>query len=170
MEQSAASMVRRKPSMTERWMSTGRYALYSGTMAGLASLLALMVSAKSEGRGALQPVNATSHWLHGGKAGEVSKADVQHTGIGLATHAASAMFWAVPFALWLSSRSPRSLPRLFCEASLLSAFAALFDYGVVPKRLTPGWEHAVSRSAIAGAFVALAVGLAGGAWAAQRRR
>ncbi|WP_309084294.1 hypothetical protein [Chelativorans sp.] len=150
-------------------MSTARYALYSGTMAGLASLLAVMASAKSEGRGVLQPVNATSHWLHGDKAGAVANPDIRHTGVGFVTHALSAMFWAVPFAIWLSRRSPRSLPRLIGEASALSAFAALFDYGVVPRRLTPGWELAVSKRAVAGAFVAMALGLAAGAWAAQRR-
>jgi hypothetical protein len=150
-------------------MSTARYALYSGTLAGLASLLTVMAQARGEGRGVFQPVNATSHWLHGDRAGSVRRADLQHTGVGLVTHAASALFWALPFAFWLSRREPRSLPRLFCEASALSAFAALFDYGVIPRRLSPGWELAVSRRAVAGAFAALALGLTAGAWLAQRR-
>jgi len=150
-------------------MNTARYALYSGAMAGLASLLSVMAAARSEGRGALQPVNATSHWLHGEKAGRLKRADASHTGVGLATHAASAMFWAAPFAYWASRTGPHSLPRLLCGAAALSAFAALFDYGAIPRRITPGWELAVSKRAVAGAFVAMAVGLAAGAWAAQRQ-
>jgi len=150
-------------------MNTKRYAFYSGAMAGLASLLAVIGSAAAEGRGALQPINATSHWLHGQKAGKYKRADASHTGVGLVTHAASAMFWAVPFAYWASRRAPQSLPRLLCGAAALSAFAALFDYGVVPRRITPGWELAVSNRAVGGAFAAMAIGLAAGAWAAQRR-
>lgn len=151
-------------------MSMTRYALYSGAMAGLASLAAVTLAAKGEGKGALQPINATSHWLHGDEAGAVTRADLGHTGTGLFTHAASAMFWAVPFAVWLANRPPRSPSRLLCEASLLSVFAALFDYGVIHRRLTPGWELAVSKRSVASTFVAMAFGLALGAWVAQRER
>ncbi|WEX09577.1 hypothetical protein [Chelativorans sp. AA-79] len=150
-------------------MGTARYALFSGTAAGLAALLAVMASAMAEGRGVLEPVSATSHWLHGDSAGRTAKADASHTGVGLVTNAASAMFWALPFAFWASRGGPRSLTHLLCGASVLSALAALLDYGLLPRRLSPGWELAVSKRAVAGAFAAMAAGLAAGAWAAQRR-
>src|SRR3954468_5619449 len=54
--------------------------------------------------------------------------------------------------------------------ALTSAFAAAFDYLVVPRRLSPGWELALSRKAMTGAFAAMALGLATGAAAARMRR
>ncbi|WP_011582824.1 MULTISPECIES: hypothetical protein [Chelativorans] len=151
-------------------MNTVRYAFYSGSMAGFAALLSIMTSAKGEGRGMLQPVNATSHWLHGDSVARRATVDMRHTGLGAVTNLASAMFWALPFAFWASRREPQSLPRLLCGASVVSAFAALLDYGVLPRRITPGWELAISKRSVAGAFAAMAIGLAAGAWAAQRQR
>lgn len=34
----------------------------------------------------------------------------------------------------------------------MSAIAAIVDYGIVPKRLTPGWELSLSKKSMAGAF------------------
>ena len=45
-----------------------RRALVTGTVASVTSTVALALAARAEGKGALQPVNATSHWLNGGKA------------------------------------------------------------------------------------------------------
>ena len=81
--------------------------LWSGVLGSFASALAAGGSARAEGRGALQPLNATSHWLHGERAGRVRRLDVAHTGVGLVTHIASALFWAVPYSLWLQRKSER---------------------------------------------------------------
>ncbi len=48
---------------------TFRVAIATGTVASVTSTLALGLLARSEGKGALQPVNAISHWLNGKKAG-----------------------------------------------------------------------------------------------------
>lgn len=148
-------------------MTIARYVICCGTAAGFATLAAMTVSARGAGKHPLQPVNATSHWLHGEKAAAVRRADLAHTGPALITHFASCAFWALPFARWLVSRPPRSPLHMLGEASLLSAFAAAFDYGVVPKRLTPGWELALPGRAVAAIFAAMAVGLAAGGLAAQ---
>lgn len=151
-------------------MSRARYILYSGTAGGFAVLAALLLAAKAEGKAPLQPINATSHWLHGDHVGSFTGADIPHTAVGIVTNIASAIFWAVPFGWWLSGNGPRRPLHLICGASLLSAFAALFDYGVIHRRLTPGWELALSKRSVASGFAALALGLAAGAWAAQRER
>jgi len=39
--------------------------------------------------------------------------------------------------------------------------AAVVDYGLVPKRFTPGWEDPLPIRSIAGGFAGLALGLAG---------
>ena len=43
-------------------------AIFTGTVASLASTAALALLARSQGKAAVQPTNSTSHWLHGDKA------------------------------------------------------------------------------------------------------
>ena len=144
-----------------------RRALRSGTVAAATSTLALAVLARLEGKGALQPVNATSHWLNGQAAAAVTRADLRHTGVGILTHHAATLFWAVPFERVVARRPLRPLPML-CRALATSAFAAAVDYGATPRRFTPGWEFVLSRRAMAAAYAAMAIGLAAGALSAQR--
>ena len=51
-----------------RWSTLLRSALVSGSYAGVASTLALALAARAEGKGAWQPINATSHWRNGDEA------------------------------------------------------------------------------------------------------
>jgi hypothetical protein len=144
-------------------------ALLSGTMASLFSAAALILAAKTERKGALQPVNATSHWLHGAKAARRKKADASHTLAGFGTHYASALFWALPFEAWLAARPAQTPAKLLRDALVMSAIAAAVDYGITPKRLTPGWEHVLSKRSMLVAYGALALGLAAGAMLARNR-
>jgi hypothetical protein len=137
--------------------------LLAGTGASLGAAIAAMLAARAEGEGALQPLNATSHWLHGDEAGEAEALDAEHTGVGVATHHVSAMFWAVPYALWLANEPDRTTGEILGGAAATAAVAATVDYGLVPRRLSPGWELAIGPRGIAGAFAGLALGLAGGA-------
>jgi hypothetical protein len=106
----------------------------------------------------VQPINATSHWLHGEGAGQVKQIDAKHTGVGYATHHAACVLWA---ALFDTIRSPDAGPgRIIRDAALVSAVAAVVDYGLVPSRLTPGWEQPLPIRSVAGGFAGLALGLA----------
>ena len=144
-------------------------ALVTGALASVATTGVLAALARAEGKGALQPTNSTSHWLHGDSAGRVRQADIEHTLLGYATHHASAVFWAVPFHWWLSRRAPRSRSELLRDAACMAAIAAAVDYGLVPRRLTPGWEAVLSNRSIVATYAALAVGLAAGAMLSQDR-
>jgi hypothetical protein len=93
--------------------------------------------------------------------------DVAHTLLGYATHHASAIFWAVPFEAWLALRPPRTPADLLRNACAMSAIAAAVDYGVTPKRLTPGWELVVSKNSMVATYGAMALGLAAGALVAR---
>ena len=142
-------------------------ALISGTAASLISTAALALLARAEGKGAIQPTNATSHWFHGDSAAGHAEADIAHTAVGYGTHHASALFWAFPFHVWLASQPPRSGLELLRDASVMSAIAATVDYGVVPRRLSPGWELVLSRKSMLVTYGAVALGLAGGALVAR---
>ena len=144
-----------------------RSAVVTGTVASITALAALTLLAKFERKGALQPVNATSHWLHGAQAAQRTTADVPHTLVGYATHHGSGVFWALPFQAWLARRPPRSGSELLRDATVMSAIAAAVDYGVVPRRLTPGWELVLSKTSLLAAYAALALGFFAGARLAE---
>jgi hypothetical protein len=130
---------------------------------------ALMLLGRHEHRGALTPLNASSHWLYGDHVGRKRRADLAHTGVGLATHHLAVMFWSLALESALGG-AKKTLPELALAGALNSASAAAFDYLVVPRRLSPGWELALSRKAMTGAFAAMALGLATGAAAARMRK
>jgi hypothetical protein len=54
------------------------------------------------------------------------------------------------------------------RALLVMAAAGVLDYGVLPRRLTPGLEGQLSRRAIVATFSTLAAGLAFGSWLQDR--
>lgn len=72
-------------------------ALVSGSVAAFVTTAVLSLLSKAEGKRALQPINATSHWLYGPKAGSVTQADATHTVVGYATNHGAALFWALLF-------------------------------------------------------------------------
>ena len=141
----------------------GLSAALTGTVAGITTMTALTLLARAEGRRPLQPINATSHWLHGEHAGAVDQADAPHTAVGFATNHAAAIFWAIPLELWLATQPPRPPLLVLRDAAAVSAVAAVVDYGLVPKRLTPGWENALPPRSVAAGFAAMALGLFAGA-------
>lgn len=145
------------------WVTTLRFALISGTVASATSTVALALLARAEGKGALQPVNSTSHWLNGERAALFRGADLAHTAVGYATHHAATVFWAVLFERWVGARRPAAALPLIQDALAMSAFAAAVDYGATPKRFTPGWEFVLSKRSMALAYAAMALGLAAGA-------
>jgi hypothetical protein len=130
---------------------------------------ALMLLGRHERRGALAPLNASSHWLYGDHVGRQRRADLARTGVGVGTHHLAIMFWSVALEAALG-REKKTLPELALAGALTAATAAAFDYLVVPRRLSPGWELALTRKSMAGAFGAMALGLAAGAAAARIRR
>jgi hypothetical protein len=149
---------------------TVRYSLLCGIGAGIAANFALSIAGKAEGRSMWQPVNATSHWLWGPDAAKRSSADIAHTATGATTNQAAAMFWGTIFGIYLASRPPRSGIRIFLDAGIMSAIAGAVDYGMVPRRLTPGWELVLPPKSVAAILAAMALGLAAGGNLAQRGR
>ena len=149
------------------WATTLRRAAVSGSIASATSSLALAALAAGEGKGPLQPVNATSHWLNGERAAGVRRPDLAHTAVGYATHHAATLFWAVLFEGWIARRPLAPLP-LLARAGAMSALAAAADYKATPRRFTPGWEFVLTRRSMAGAYAAMAAGLAMGALLARR--
>ena len=150
-------------------MSVLARSIVTSTVASAATATALMLLGRHERRGALTPLNASSHWLYGDHVGRRRRADLTHTGVGVGTHHLATMFWSLLLESALGPKK-RTLGELAVAAALTSASAAAFDYLVVPRRLSPGWELALTRNAMTGAFAAMALGLAVGAAAARTRK
>lgn len=131
--------------------------LLTGTAVAVTTSVALSLAARLRHRSAVQPINATSHWLHGERAGRESRPDFQHTALGSATHFAASLLWSALFAWWRSGRPPGTLVSDAIGTTVLAAFV---DYAVVPKRLTPGWELVLPKSGIAAAYGVMALTLA----------
>jgi hypothetical protein len=129
-----------------------------------ASVIALAVAARVEGRAPLQPLNATSHWLNGPGSADEAGLGWRTTGVGLATHLAATGFWAALYEAWLG-RGRRSSTLVLSKAAAMAGVSALVDYRATPKRFTPGWEFVLSPAAMAAVYLALGAGLALGALA-----
>ncbi len=142
--------------------------LVSGSVTSLISAAGLALVATSEGKAPLQPFNATSHWLNGDRAATRRNADTRHTAVGYATHHASCLFWAVPFAAWQSYRPARTGGELLRDAVAMAAIAAAVDYDATPQRFTPGWELVLSKTGMAAAYGSLAMGFVFGTMASRR--
>jgi hypothetical protein len=141
-------------------MRTMARVLVSGSLAGIAAALTLGAAAKREGHPAARPLNATSHWLHGDSAAAYARVDWAHTGVGYATHHWAAIMWAAMFEA-LRQRSSRSdVAAVVRDAAIAATTAAIVDYTITPRRLTPGWELVLSKRSLALAYAAMAAGFA----------
>lgn len=160
------------PALPGRSRSPGiiRDVLLAGAGAGLASATVAALAARRRGKTAAQPINATSHWLHGAEAGRVRQLDAPHSAVGIATHIVSALFWAVPYAFWLHRHPDPPAGTILGGAAATATVAAAVDYLAMPRRLTPGWELVLGRTGVAATFVGLGLGLAGGALVARSLR
>jgi len=140
------------------WAALLRGTIVSGSCAGLGSSAALALAARLEGKAALRPVNASSHWRSGPDAASCEALDVEHTLVGFTTNFVASLFWAVFFAGWQARRNSATATAVLRDALVMSAVAAAVDYGATPKRFTPGWELALSKKGMAIGYGGLALG------------
>ena len=145
-------------------------AIVSGSCASALSAVALAIAGHKEAGSAAAPVNAVSHWYWGDEALHQRQTDVRHTVAGYLTHHGAAIFWAVLLAAFLQ-RNPamNTPPRLALASAATSAIACFVDFRLTPQRLTPGYEHRLSRKALAVTYLVFAVGLALGALVTRPR-
>jgi hypothetical protein len=130
---------------------------FEGMLAGLASTAVLWWRGRVEAPAAASTVNAPSHWVWGDEALERGEVDTRHTALGLAIHQASSLFWATAFRWLRERRSGRG--GLLADATLVTAAAAFVDLRAVPSRLTPGFEHHLSRGSLTLVYLSFGAGL-----------
>lgn len=147
------------------WRGNGvalvKQAALSGTLSSLLSVVMLAVRGKRDAGTAVGPLNAPSHWLFGEEALRADGLSWRHTLTGLAIHQASSMLWGLMYdQIFGKKRKNNSAAGLAAGAIGLTAAAALVDLKLVPSRLTPGFEHRLSRKSLVLTYGAFAAGLA----------
>ena len=143
--------------------------LVSGALAAAFSAAVVMVAGRRQGGSAVAPVNAISHWMWGDEAARSERVDVRHTLVGAITQLGAGIFWGTLHAA-LRPQVPRDavVPAAIAGGLVTSAVAGVVDYGVIPDRLTPGWELRVSKTSVLLALAAMAAGIALGTIATRR--
>jgi len=156
------------PSLVHIARRTWSYAGYPGLLSGLVSAAALLWRGSSELRRAVAPINAPSHWVWGSRALRANQASWRYTGLGTATHLASAMLWGALFDALRRRRKRLTTANAMADAAVVTATAACVDFVVVPKRLTPGFEHRLSKRGLIWVYAGFGVGLVMGAAITKR--
>ena len=137
-----------------------RDALVTGSIACIATLAAAALCGAARKRGAVAPINATSHVLWGKEAARARRPDLKHTVPGVAFNEGASVFWAAIYEQAFGRRVDRGeWPAAVAGGAAIAALAYLVDYHLVSKRLTPGWEHHLDGRSLAAVYTALALSL-----------
>ena len=146
-----------------------RTGLIAGAFASVASSVALAVCGRYEAGSSVAPTNAIIHWVWDREALFRKSPTLRHTVLGYAIHHASSTFWAVLYAWLHANRRPaQSVPAALSGAGIAAATACAVDYMATPRRLTPGFEHHLSKASLAAVYASFAIGLALGCAVANR--
>jgi hypothetical protein len=143
----------------------------SGSLASLASAVALVEAGQRELDAPAAPVNAISHWLWQRRSFREDGVSRRFTLTGYLIHHAASIFWATLHArAWGRRRQAAQPGPAIAGAAVTAAVACFVDYRLTPERLTPGFEHRLSSRALVGVYACFALGLALGSIAARTRR
>lgn len=141
------------------WKQAAREGVVSGSIASVLSTFYLAWLGRRHGKTAA-PVNAPSHWVFGDAALRQERPTTRYTLSGIAIHHAASIFWGVLHAAAWGAKVENKTPgRAVAGAVAASTLACLVDYKLTPDRLTPGFEHHLSRSEMARVYGVFAVGL-----------
>lgn len=141
------------------WGRAAQRALWSGSLASLASTAVLAWRGRHDAGSAAAPVNAVSHWFYGERATRRDGASLAMTLPGLLTHHGASILWAIVYERWIARPAWRDAPRALPAAGT-ALLAATVDYSITPPRFTPGFEKRLSLRSLALVYAAVALGLA----------
>jgi hypothetical protein len=150
----------------DEWKRAGSQALRSGAAASLMSAVVLALGGLIENRAAAGPLNGPSQWVFGRWAAYLRGPSVRHTLTGILIHHLTATGWALLHERLLGRDKASQTPaQRLGRAAATAVVANVVDFKLTPKRLTPGFEHQLSRKSLFFVYAAFAVGLA--VWGAR---
>ena len=131
--------------------------LRSGSVASVLSTLVVTCFSRARSRAAAAGTNAASQWFWYPRARDVDRPSLKYTAAGYAVHHASSLFWAAGYEAMRPEQA--RLSGRIARAAGIAALAYIVDYHVVPRRLSPGFEHRIGAAGILSAYAAFALGL-----------
>ncbi|MEO6824840.1 MAG: hypothetical protein ABI167_08990 [Nitrosospira sp.] len=149
------------PRSRRTWHRAFQDGLVSGTVASVVSTVSLAILGKAELNKAAAPINGPSQWVWGKHAPYENRFSLRYTVTGYAIHHAASVFWASLYEKLrqrLGSPPDRTAP--VASAIVITTTAYAVDFHVIPKRLTPGFEHRLSKRSLLMVYGAFAIGLA----------
>lgn len=132
----------------------------AGIHASALSALILGVLALAAGEPVWMPFNATTHAIHGPEAADVQALDLLHTGLGGTIHVLACFFWSGIAVLMIRMIGLTRAGAVWLAGLATALLAGVVDYGLLPARLSPGWELILPWWAVGLGFVAMGVGIA----------
>jgi hypothetical protein len=135
-------------------------------------MAALALAGRIENRSAAGPLNGPSQWIFGRWAAHLRRPSLRHTPTGILIHHLTATGWALLHErLQGRDKALQSPTERLGRAAVTATAANIVDFRLTPKRLTPGFEHQLSRKSLFFVYAAFAVGLAiAGARLTSRQR
>lgn len=148
-------------STKKNWGQSIREGLVSGTIASIASTIALSILGKAELGKTAAPINGPSQWIWGRHAPYQDRFSLRYTIVGYAIHHAASVFWALWYEKLRQRMGPaESAAGALAPAVITAATAYEVDFHFTPKRLTPGFEHRLSQRSLLMVYGTFALGLA----------
>ena len=115
------------------WGDAMKRALFSGSVASIASTMALAICGRRDVRSAITPLNGPSQWVWGTAAPYEDGFSVRHTLVGYAIHHLASVFWASAFERF----RPHERRGDVVMAVAVAATASVVDFEFTPHRLRP---------------------------------
>jgi hypothetical protein len=141
------------------WRQARRDGAVSGSIASLLSTTALVVCGQREAGSPAAPTNAISHWFWGDHAAAHDEADKRHTLVGYAIHHGASTLWAVLYEKWFGELAQKNrIGAAALGAAAVSGLACFVDYQMTPRRLRPGYEMRLSRTALFWVYAGVGMG------------
>jgi hypothetical protein len=153
------------------WTQAFKDSIVPAAVADAATLATVALCGRRDSGSAIAPVNASSHVIWGERAAAVERATLRHTLPGVLINAGAGLWWALVFEKLFGAMADRhGAAAAATGGAATAALAYAVDYHLVPRRLTPGWEHRMSGRSVATSLAAMGAGLAVGAVLSRRRR
>jgi hypothetical protein len=142
----------------------------SGSAASIASTICLSLLGKAELNRVAAPINGPSQWIWGRYAPYENRFSLRYTIVGYLIHHAASVFWAILYEK-LRQRMARAdaAAAVIAPAAAATTAAYIVDFHLTPKRLTPGFEHRLSKRALLMVYGSFAIALAAVALADRHR-
>ena len=126
----------------------------------LATTAAVALCGQLENGKPFAPINAISHIALGDEALAQDEFSLKYTATGLVLNNSATSTWvALHEMLFGAYQDEGNVPVALAGGALVSAFAYITDFYVVPKRFTPGFEHKLSPRSMLFVYVVLALAL-----------